>query len=788
MNINNNITNRLITFFSITKESHVSAYKKLNPVNLTRTRTRYKKGEQPTDNEICILSYSSLKKVKRATPSPGPGSKRSATPEEDAEAVLAKRLKVAKETAKLEEYYYATLQGESDVLISEFKADMAFKCQLCKKQFMNNIQFMKHLHLHIESNRTSAIDFSDLIQCKYCYKDFDDAAKMEEHFMQTHIMKDMQTSCQICNVSLTSPARLVLHMSREHVKSEMPYCCQVCGYRTSIHREIIDHFHEVHDRTDKLQCPLCLKVFVLWGDKGYNTHAAISFMQHIQKHQDMKKKLDCKKCALTFINEQTLKSHVEKDHVSFKDYEDVECYQYVATDSPVIVPKPDERMFKAAPPKKEGLKPSIQHAFAAHNLEDVAFYDADRTRCNECDKTMTSVGHYLAYLCCTKCRYSTCCNKAMNVHAMLFHTQAEPQYDLGKPVMLDQRLYCVCGFSCFSGNKMAKHLGSSGCKTAYPSLESAGEGRASKEEEMVETQADEKEVAPLVPAKKNVVPGRVRVAGPRSHRRPVSQPKRVEEEDVDDPDTMTSSDEDTGAKDDDTNDPDFPEPDSELMQNGSDNEEESGKKKEKKDAEKTKEDENVRREGGGPILFGTLHKYMGDKKEEENGEVENKEEKEQVENDEEKENKELNGKEQEKISGEVEREEERKQETETEEKVEKRKEEENAGEEKLVENGEVENASEDEENTSEEKDGVNTDKVNDCSEDKDSANEEQDIDSEEKDIAIESKENAGEENKDNSEEKEKNSEEIEDISDKKDGNGCMEVDGTEATDESMDTS
>ena len=34
--------------------------------------------------------------------------------------------------------------------------------------------------------------------------------------------------------------------------------------------------------------------------------------------QDMKKKLDCKKCALTFINEQSLKSHVEKDHVSFK--------------------------------------------------------------------------------------------------------------------------------------------------------------------------------------------------------------------------------------------------------------------------------------------------------------------------------------------------------------------------------------------------------------------------------------------------------------------------------------
>ena len=74
MNININITIQYITFFSTTKESHVSAYKKLTPVKPTRTRTRYRKGEhQPTDNEICILSYSSLKKVKRATPSPGPG-------------------------------------------------------------------------------------------------------------------------------------------------------------------------------------------------------------------------------------------------------------------------------------------------------------------------------------------------------------------------------------------------------------------------------------------------------------------------------------------------------------------------------------------------------------------------------------------------------------------------------------------------------------------------------------------------------------------------------------------
>ena len=44
------------------------------------------------------------------------------------------------------------------VLSGEFKADMAFKCHLCKKVYMNNIEFMKHLSLHVETDRASAVD------------------------------------------------------------------------------------------------------------------------------------------------------------------------------------------------------------------------------------------------------------------------------------------------------------------------------------------------------------------------------------------------------------------------------------------------------------------------------------------------------------------------------------------------------------------------------------------------------------------------------------------------------
>ena len=32
-------------------------------------------------------------------------------------------------------------------------------------------------------------------------------------------------------------------------------------------------------------------------------------------------KVSCKKCCLTFHNEQSLKGHVDKDHVSFKSFD-----------------------------------------------------------------------------------------------------------------------------------------------------------------------------------------------------------------------------------------------------------------------------------------------------------------------------------------------------------------------------------------------------------------------------------------------------------------------------------
>ena len=59
-----------------------------------------------------------------------------------------------------------------------------------------------------------------------------------------------------------------------------------------------------------------------------------------------------------------------------------------------------------------------------------------------------------AYLCCTKCRYSSCCSRALSIHVQLFHGPKTPQFTLGHPSMLPNEVFCVCGFSTKSGNKM----------------------------------------------------------------------------------------------------------------------------------------------------------------------------------------------------------------------------------------------------------------------------------------------------------------------------------------------
>eukprot|EP00090_Calanus_glacialis_P030102 TRINITY_DN4841_c0_g1_i4.p1 TRINITY_DN4841_c0_g1~~TRINITY_DN4841_c0_g1_i4.p1 ORF type:complete len:1391 (+),score=553.03 TRINITY_DN4841_c0_g1_i4:337-4173(+) len=612
----------------------------------------------------------SLRSVESPVPSPPAGAvtptgtKRAASVDpkpDDIEESVNKRIKMANELVSLESYYYCNLQGEDSVLSSEFKADMAFKCHVCKKLFMNNLEFMKHLHLHVETDRETAIDMADLTQCKFCYKDFDSEQKAQTHTDQEHYKKGSPCVCLICNSGFPQSTHLIHHMTKVHVKAEMPYQCQICAHRASQHRDIIEHFQETHDRTDKLQCPLCLKTYSLYGDKGYNSNNAVSFMQHLQKHEDIKSRnqLNCRKCCLKFMDEKALRTHLTDDHVSFKDFDNIETYQYVATDTPVQMPRPDEKQLKVAMKKSLTVKPLQQQAaFAAQNLEDMAIYGVIGDRCCECDRGMTVAGHYVAYLCCTKCRYSSCCAKAMSVHVQLFHAGSKPQFDLGKSVIMQEPMFCVCGYSAHSGNKLAKHLGSNGCKSAYPNLEEATKAKVeSAGGEAHLTPDKENEFSPLDQELEKGLDPRISIteahkssekaaqkegststpgvdaseetAGPlaflglqRKESREDNEEKKDEKEvdkdgnsntdgdsnDVFDKETDVEKEAESGEEK--KSEDEQREDGTEKNKVNNDDEMDTEESKEKED----KEEENEAPKEPGMVLFGTLFKYMGEKK------------------------------------------------------------------------------------------------------------------------------------------------------------------------------
>jgi len=85
---------------------------------------------------------------------------------QDNESLPAKKVKISEQSVVLQEYYYGEFPANKEAMAKTFRADMALKCHICKKVFMSNVQLMKHLSLHVESQRQSAVDLVDLHQCR----------------------------------------------------------------------------------------------------------------------------------------------------------------------------------------------------------------------------------------------------------------------------------------------------------------------------------------------------------------------------------------------------------------------------------------------------------------------------------------------------------------------------------------------------------------------------------------------------------------------------------------------
>ena len=113
----------------------------------------------------------------------------------------------------------------------------------------------------------------------------------------------------------------------------------------------------------------------MYNEKGYNSAMAVTYLEHLQRMEDLKSKpnLQSKKSTLRFTDVSLLRAHMAEDFLSYKDIDGVEPYQYVASDEPIQMPKPDERHMKIATAKYSLKERNLlkQSSFAAQNLEDM---------------------------------------------------------------------------------------------------------------------------------------------------------------------------------------------------------------------------------------------------------------------------------------------------------------------------------------------------------------------------------------------------------------------------------
>ncbi|KAF0306005.1 hypothetical protein FJT64_022450 [Amphibalanus amphitrite] len=105
--------------------------------------------------------------------------------------------------------------------------------------------------------------------------------------------------------------------------------------------------------------------------------------------------------------------------------------------------------------------------YKLETLSDVKLPDLSEFRCWECKLPLTHPKHITGVYACKRCRYTTSCEKIYPVHQRVFHSKGvAPVFTMGQPVQLEAAMYCPCGFSTDSGNRLALHLSSCEQRTA----------------------------------------------------------------------------------------------------------------------------------------------------------------------------------------------------------------------------------------------------------------------------------------------------------------------------------
>ncbi|XP_067111832.1 pogo transposable element with ZNF domain isoform X1 [Osmerus mordax] len=344
-----------------------------------------------------------------------------------------------------------------------------FKCIHCDKNFLNNIKLMNHMRRHVELSQQND-DVAANTSCQHCFRHFPTPYRLQGHLESVHGHYQSTSKCKICEWAFASEPVFLQHMKNFHRPGEMPYVCQVCRFRSSFYSEVMDHFQEAHSDTSHLQCPYCLRVF----------RSAANYQQHYSRHQK-KTVFSCDSCRLHFLFAKERAEHKAQDHRThlkprqlegLKPGTKVTIRTYAAADathevqgsldhppaSPQVIEVPPGPQTSKSPQRKPP-ESQVELLVGFQKRSPVS----ERQNCVECAFSIPDfANHFPTYVCCSLCRFRTCCSRSYANHMISNHVtrKTTTKYEtLYTSYPRESKMRCTsCGYSSTIGDMMANHL------------------------------------------------------------------------------------------------------------------------------------------------------------------------------------------------------------------------------------------------------------------------------------------------------------------------------------------
>lgn len=92
--------------------------------------------------------------------------------------------------------------------------------------------------------------------------------------------------------------------------------------------------------------------------------------------------------------------------------------------------------------------------------------------CLECGDDFQEDNHIASLTKCFRCKYQTVCSRAIMEHVSTCIDADDKSKSL-PPLLLGQKMFCICGFSSDDGNELANHLAQCDKKSAYDTADAA---------------------------------------------------------------------------------------------------------------------------------------------------------------------------------------------------------------------------------------------------------------------------------------------------------------------------